>query len=105
MIDKNLHVIWIENKTFRKKWSFYFIKGMPDGLFPWKNGVVFDKNVQEMYCKYCRKFPHLSDRKDALTRGTKNLCNDGLKLHDKHQEHLLCVKHWFKELDPQAAAE
>jgi hypothetical protein len=27
MIDKNLHVIWIENKTFRKKWSFYFIKG------------------------------------------------------------------------------
>jgi hypothetical protein len=24
--------------------------------------------------------------------------------HDKHQEHLLCVKHWFKELDPQAAA-
>ena len=50
-----------------------------------------------MYCKYCRKFPHLSDRKDALTRG--------LKIHDKHQEHLLCVKHWFKELDdPQAAA-
>jgi hypothetical protein len=45
----------------------------------------------------------LSDRKDALTRGTKNLRNDGLKLHDKHQEHLLCVKHWFKEL-PQAAA-
>jgi hypothetical protein len=38
MIDKNLHVIWIENKTFRKKWSFYFIKGMPDRLFPWKNG-------------------------------------------------------------------
>ena len=37
-IDKNLHVIWIENKTFRKKWSFYFIKGMPDRLFPWKNG-------------------------------------------------------------------
>ena len=35
--------------------------------------------------------------------GTKNLRNDGLKLHDKHQEHLLCVKHWFKELDPQAA--
>jgi hypothetical protein len=29
---------------------------------------------------------------------------NGLKLHDKHQEHLLCVKHWFKELDPQAAA-
>ena len=56
-----------------------------------------------MYCKYCRTFPHLSDRKDALTRGTKNLRNDGLKLHDKHQEHLLCVKHWFKEL-PQAAA-
>jgi hypothetical protein len=51
-----------------------------------------------MYCKYCRKFPHLSDRKDALTRGTKNLCIDGLKLHDKHQEHLSCVKHWFKEL-------
>jgi hypothetical protein len=47
----------------------------------------------------------LSDRKDALTRGTKNLRIDGLKLHDKHQEHLLCVKHWFKELDdPQAAA-
>jgi hypothetical protein len=45
------------------------------------------------------KFPHLSDRKDALTGGTKNLCID------KHQEHLLCVKHWFKELDdPQAAA-
>jgi hypothetical protein len=57
-----------------------------------------------MYCKYRRKFPHLSDRKDALTQGTKNLCIDGLKLHDKHQEHLLCVKHWFKELgDPQAA--
>jgi hypothetical protein len=36
-IDKNLHVIWIENKTFRKKWSFYFIKGMPDGIFKWKN--------------------------------------------------------------------
>ena len=61
--------------------------------FPW---VVFDENAQEMYCKYCRKFPHLSDRKDALTWGTKNLCIDGLKLHDKHQEHLLCVKHWFK---------
>jgi hypothetical protein len=29
-------MIRIENKTFRKKWSFYFIKGMPDGLFPWK---------------------------------------------------------------------
>jgi hypothetical protein len=58
-----------------------------------------------MYCKYCRKFPHLSDRKDAITLGIKNLCIDGLKLHDKHQEHLLCVKHWFKELDdPQAAA-
>ena len=58
-----------------------------------------------MYCKYCRTFPHLLDRKDALTRGNKNLCNDGLKLHDKHQEHLLCVKHWFKELDdPQAGA-
>ena len=58
--------------------------------FPW---VVFDENAQEMYRKYCRTFPHLSDRKDAL------------KLHDKHQEHLLCVKHWFKELDdPQAAA-
>jgi hypothetical protein len=41
----------------------------------------------------------LSDRKDALTRGTKNL------RIDKHQEHLLCVKHCFKELDdPQAAA-
>jgi hypothetical protein len=37
MIDKNLHVIWIENKTFRKKWSFYFIKGMPDEIFKWKN--------------------------------------------------------------------
>ena len=67
--------------------------------FPW---VVFDENAQEMYCK---TFPHLSDRKDALTRGTKNLRNDGLKLHDKHQEHLLCVKHWFKELDPQAFAD
>ena len=65
--------------------------------FPW---VVFDENAQEMYCKYCRTFPHLSDRKDALTQGTKNLCNDGLKLHDKHQEHLLCVK----LLDPQAAS-
>ena len=52
-----------------------------------------------MYCKYCRKFP------DALTRGTKNLRIDRLKLHDKHQEHLLCVKHWFKELDdPQGQA-
>jgi hypothetical protein len=52
-----------------------------------------------MYCKYCRKFPHLSDRKDALTQGTKNL------RIDQHQENLLCVKHWFKELDdPQAAA-
>jgi hypothetical protein len=38
IIDKNLDVIWIENKTLRKKWSFYFIKGMPDGLFKWKNG-------------------------------------------------------------------
>jgi hypothetical protein len=37
-------------------------------------------------------------------QATKNLRNDGLKLHDKHQEHLLCVKHWFKELDPQATA-
>ena len=25
---QNLHVIWIENKTLRKNWSFYFIKGM-----------------------------------------------------------------------------
>ena len=58
--------------------------------FPW---VVFDENAQEMYCKYCRKFPHLSDRKDALTQGTKNL------RIDKHQEHFLYVKHWFKELD------
>ena len=24
--------------------------------FPW---VVFDENAQEMYCKYCKKFPHL----------------------------------------------
>jgi hypothetical protein len=27
--------------SFRKKWSFYFIKankGMPDWLFPWENG-------------------------------------------------------------------
>jgi hypothetical protein len=47
--------------------------------FPW---VVFDENAQEMYSKYCRKFPHLSDRKDALTRGTKNL------RIEKHQEHL-----------------
>jgi hypothetical protein len=23
---------------FRKKWSFYLIKGMPGRLFPWKNG-------------------------------------------------------------------
>jgi hypothetical protein len=68
--------------------------------FPW---VVFDENAQEIYCKYCRKFPHLSDRKDALTRRTKKIRIDGLKLHDKHQEHLSCVKHWFKELDPQAA--
>jgi hypothetical protein len=80
-------------RTFRNSWI---------DKFPW---VVFDENAQEMYCKYCRKFPHLSDRKDALTLGTKNLCIDGLKLHDKHQEHLLCVKHWFKELDdPQVAA-
>ena len=79
-------------RTFQNSWI---------DKFPW---VVFDENAQEMYSKYCRKFPHLSDRKDALTRGTKNLRNDGLKLHDKHQEHLLCVKHWFKELDPQAAA-
>ena len=57
------------------------------------------QNAQEMYCNNCRKFPHLSDRKDALTQGTKNLRIDGLKLHDKHQEHLSCVKHWFKELD------
>ena len=51
--------------------------------------VVFDDNAQEMYmyCKYYRKFPHLSDRKDGLTRGTKNLCIDGLKIHNKHQEH------------------
>jgi hypothetical protein len=28
----------IENMALRKKWSFYFIKGMHDGLFPWKNG-------------------------------------------------------------------
>jgi hypothetical protein len=44
-------------------------------------------------------FRRLTLQKDALTRGTKNL------RVDKHQEHLLCVKHWFKELDdPQAAA-
>ena len=74
-------------RTFQNSWI---------DKFPW---VVFDENAQEMYCKYCRKFPHFSDRKDALTRGTKNL------RIDKHQEHLLCVKHWFKELDdPQAAA-
>ena len=44
--------------------------------FPW---VVFDDNAQEMYmyCKYCRTFPHLSDRKDALTLGIKNLRIDG----------------------------
>ena len=71
-------------RTFQNSWI---------DKFPW---VVFDENAQEMYCKYCRKFPHLSDRKDALTWGTKNVCIDGLKLHDKHQEHLLCVKHWFK---------
>ena len=57
--------------------------------FPW---VIFDENAQEMYCKYCRTFPHLSDRKDALTRGTKNLRIDGLKLHDKHQEYLVGQK-------------
>jgi hypothetical protein len=30
--------MWFELKTRRleKKWSFYFIKGMPDRLFPWK---------------------------------------------------------------------
>ena len=80
-------------RTFQNSWI---------DKFPW---VVFDENAQEMYCKYCRKFPHLSDRKDALARGTKNVRIDGLKLHNKHQEHLLCVKHWFKELDdPRAAA-
>ena len=80
-------------RTFQNSWI---------DKIPW---VAFDEKAQEMSCKYCRKFPHLSDRKDALTRGTKNLRIDGLKLHDKHQEHLLCVKHWFKELDdPQAAA-
>ena len=43
--------------------------------------------------------------KMPLLGGTTNIRIDGLKLHDKHQEHLLCVKHWFKELDdPQAAA-
>jgi hypothetical protein len=35
----------------------------------------------------------------SFNLGTKNL------RIDKHQENLLCVKHWFKELDdPQAAA-
>jgi hypothetical protein len=74
----------------RKKWSFYrtFQNSWID-KFPW---VVFDENAQEMYCKYCRKFPHLSDRKDALTRGNKNLRIDGLKLHDKHQEYLVGQK-------------
>ena len=87
-------------KYDREKRTIIFQNSWID-KFPW---VVFDENAQEMYCKYRRKFPHLSDRKDALTQGTKNLCIDGLKLHDKHQEHLLCVKHWFKELgDPQAA--
>ena len=71
--------------------------------FPW---VVFDENAQEMYCKYCRTFPHLSDRKDALTRGTNNLRIDELKLHDTHQEYLFgqkptraCVVLLFKYAD------
>ena len=81
-------------RTFQNSWI---------DQFPW---VVFDENAQEMYCKYCRKFPHLSDRKDALTRGTKNLRIDGLKLHDKHQEYLVgqnptraCVVLLFKYAD------
>jgi hypothetical protein len=45
---------------FRKKWSFYFIKGMPDWLFPWKSGKpevsIFQsrasdlRNFQPLYC-------------------------------------------------------
>jgi len=37
-----------------------------------------------------------------LLGGTKNLCIDGLKLHDKQQEHLLCQA--LELDDPQAAA-
>ena len=64
-------------RTFQNSWI---------DKFPW---VVFDENAQEMYSKYCRKFPHLSDRKDALTRETNNLRTDGLKLHDKSPEALV----------------
>ena len=84
----------IRMRTFQNSWI---------DKFPW---VVFDENAQEMYCKYCRKFPHLSDRKDALTRGTNNLRIDELKLHDKHQEYLVgqkptraCVVVLFKYAD------
>ena len=48
-------------RTFQNSWI---------DKFPW---VIFDENAHEMYCKYRRKFPHLSDRKDALTQGTKNV--------------------------------
>jgi hypothetical protein len=68
-------------RTFQNSWI---------DKFPWVV-FLFEENTQEMYCKYCRKCPHLLDMKDALTRGTKNLRIDGLKLHDKHQEHLLCA--------------
>jgi hypothetical protein len=67
-------------RTFQNSWIDKFL---------W---VVFDENALEMYCKYCRKFPHLSDKKDALTWGTKNLRIDELKLHDKHQEYLVGQK-------------
>ena len=49
-------------RTFQNSWI---------DKFPW---VIFDENAHEMYCMYRRKFPHLSDRKDALTQGTKNVC-------------------------------
>ena len=64
---------------------------MFSNLYKKRKKIVFVENAQEMYCKYCRTFPHLLDRKDALTRGTKNLRNDGLKLHDKHQD---CHRHY-----------
>ena len=50
-------------RTFQNSWT---------DKFPW---VVFDKNAQEMYCKYCRKFPHLTDRTDALTWELKIYAN------------------------------